>query len=92
MSPLATLLTVAIPVAVFLGTVYTLYYHLVRRFDLLHVWLLGGTAAVVGIAVAAAIAGVDMAICLLILMAAPLVTVVGYEILGYRLQARALAP
>jgi hypothetical protein len=88
--PLATLLTTAIPVGIFLGSMYALYYHLVRRFELLHVWLLSGTAAVVAFAVIAAIAGVDMAVCLVILMCAPAVTVVGYEIAGYRHQARAL--
>jgi low temperature requirement protein LtrA len=89
--PLATVLSVAIPVGVFLGSIYALYYYLVRRFDLLHVWLLIGTAAAVGLAVIAALGGVDMGICLVILMLAPAVTVVGYEMLGHRHQAEALA-
>jgi low temperature requirement protein LtrA len=88
---LATLLTVAIPVGVFLGSIYALYYYLVRRFDLLHVWLLIGTAAVAALAVVAALAGVDMTVCLVILMLAPAVTVIGYEMLGHRYQAEALA-
>jgi low temperature requirement protein LtrA len=88
--PLAALLSVAIPVGVFLGLVYALYYYLVRRFDFLHVWLLSGTAAVVAFAIIAALAGVDMAVCLVILMFAPVVTVVGYEMSGYRHQAEAL--
>jgi Bacterial low temperature requirement A protein (LtrA) len=89
--PLATLLSVAIPVGVFLGSIYALYYYLVRRFDLLHVWLLMGTAAVAAFAVLGALAGVAMAVCLIILMLAPAVTVVGYEMLGHRHQAGALA-
>ena len=89
--PLATVLAVAIPVGVFLGSIYALYYYLVRRFDPFHVWLLSGTAAVVALAVVAALAGVDMAICLVILMFAPVVTVVGYEVRGHRHQAAALA-
>ena len=44
--PLATVLTVAIPVGIFLGLIYALYYYLVRRFDPFHVWLLTATAAV----------------------------------------------
>jgi hypothetical protein len=40
--------------------------------------------------VSAAVAGIDIAICLLILTFAPAVTVVGYEVSGYRHQARAL--
>ena len=89
--PLATVLTVAIPVGVFLGSIYALYYYLVRRFDSFHVWLLSGTAGVVAVAVIAAISGVDMAVCLIILMLAPAVTVVGYEVRGHRHQAEALA-
>jgi low temperature requirement protein LtrA len=89
--PLATVLSVAVPVGIFLGLIYGLYYYLVRRFDLLHIWLLSGTAAVVALAIAAALYGVDMAICLVILMLAPVVTVVGYEMQGYRHQAEAVA-
>lgn len=89
--PLATVLSVAIPVAVFLGLIYALYYYLVRSFDLLHIGLLSGTAAVVALAIAAALSGIDMAICLVILMLAPVVTVVGYELLGHRHQAEAVA-
>jgi low temperature requirement protein LtrA len=89
--PLATVLTVAIPVGVFLGMIYALYYYLVRRFDPFHVLLLAGTAAVAGAAIAAAAAGVGMAACLVILMFAPVVTVVGYEARGYKHQAESLA-
>lgn len=89
--PLATVLTVAIPVGVFLALVYGLYYYLVQQFDPFHVWLLIGTAAVVAVAVAASVSGVNMTVCLAILTLAPVVTVVGYEIRGYRHQAQALA-
>jgi low temperature requirement protein LtrA len=88
--PLATVLTVAIPVAVFLGLIYGLYYYLVRRFDPFHVWLLTATAGVIAVAIIAALSGVSMAVCLVILMLAPVVTVVGYEVRGYRHQAEAL--
>ncbi len=43
------------------------------------------------LAVAAALSGVSMALCLVILMLAPAVTVAGYEIRGHRHQAEALA-
>ena len=89
-SALATVLTVAVPVGVFLGLIYALYYYLVRRFDRFHVWLLSATAAVVAVAVIAALSGISMAECLVILMLAPAVTVVGYEVRGYRHQAEAL--
>jgi hypothetical protein len=89
--PLATLLSVAIPLAVFLGAIYALHYYLVRRFDPLHIWLLAGTAAMLALAVIAVLAGVDMAVCLIILTLAPAVSVVGYEMLGHRHQAEVLA-
>lgn len=88
--PVATVLTVAIPVCLYLGLIYGLYYYLVRRFDPFHRWLLLATAAVAALAVGAALAGVDMAVCLVILMLAPAVTVVGYELRGYRHQAESL--
>lgn len=68
---LATVLSVAIPVSVFLGSIYALYTYLVGRFDPFHAWLLVGTAGVVALAVVAASAGIDMAICLIILTLAP---------------------
>lgn len=89
--PLATLLSAAIPLAVFLGAIYALHYYLVRRFDPLHIWLLAGTAAMLAFAVIAVLAGVDMAVCLVILTLAPAVSVVGYEMLGHRHQADVLA-
>jgi low temperature requirement protein LtrA len=90
-SALATVLTVAVPVSVFLGLVYALYYYLVRRFDPFHLWLLSGTAGVVAVAIIAAMSGVSMPVCLLVLTLAPVVTVVGYELRGYRHQAESLA-
>ena len=89
-SPLAVVFTVAVPVGVFLGLIYALYYYLVRRFDPFHVWLLIATAAVVAVAVIAALSGISMAVCLVVLMLAPAVTVVGYEVRGYRHEAEAL--
>lgn len=89
--PLATLLTVAIPVGVYLGLIYAAYYYLVRRFDPFHIWLLAPTVAVAAAAIVAALSGVGMPVCLVVLMLAPAVTVVGYELQGYRHQAAALA-
>lgn len=91
-SPLATVLSVALPVGAFLGLIYALYYYLVRRFKAFQVWLLIGTAAVVAVTVTAARSGVSMATCLVVLALAPAVTVVGYEVLGYRHLASVLEP
>jgi low temperature requirement protein LtrA len=77
---LATVVAVAVPVAVFLGLMYGLSYYLVRRFDVPQAWLLIGTAGVVAVTIVAALSGVDVARCLVILMLAPTVTVVGSEV------------
>src|SRR5262249_31631789 len=88
--PVATVLSVAIPVSVFLLSVYGLYYYMLRQFDVLHIWLVLGSAAVVAVAIAAALFNIDMAVCLIVLMFAPMVTVIGYETAGHRHQAAAL--
>jgi low temperature requirement protein LtrA len=59
--PLATVLSVAIPVGFFLCSISALYSYLVRPLDRHHMWLLLATAVVVTIAVIAALSGVDMA-------------------------------
>lgn len=86
----AALFTTAIPVVVFVGMIYALYYYLVRRFDPLHTWLLLLTVSVMVVAVLAGISGMSMALCLFILMLAPVVTVVGYEWRGHRHQVESL--
>jgi low temperature requirement protein LtrA len=83
-SGVTTVLTVAVPVAMFVLTVYALHTYLVREGDPFHLGLLVGTAAVLVAAVWMAAAGVSMAWCLLVVTLAPTVTVVGYESLGYR--------
>ena len=89
--PLATVLSVAMPVAVYIGLNYATYYYLVRRYNRFDVWLLAGMLAVVAVSVIAAQSGVDMAKCLVILILAPAVLVVGYEGRGYRYQDEALS-
>jgi low temperature requirement protein LtrA len=88
---LATVLSVAVPVGVFLLSIYGLYYYMLRQFDVLHIWLVSASAGVVALAIVAALYNVDMAVCLIVLMFAPMVTVVGYEAAGHRHQADALA-
>ncbi len=83
--PLATLLSVAIPVAVYIGLIYATYYYLIRRFYRLDTWLLGAIAVVLVASVVAAQLGIDVAKCLVILILAPAIIVVGYEGRGYRL-------
>jgi hypothetical protein len=80
-------LAVVVPVGVFLGLMYALSYYLVRRFYVFQAWLLIVTGGAVAAALVAALAGVDVARCLVILMVAPAVTVVGSEIRTIRVRS-----
>jgi hypothetical protein len=71
--------------------VYVIYARLVRAVDTFHMLLLVVTAAVLIVAVWLAAAGISMANCLLVVTLAPMVTVVGYETLGHRHAAEAIA-
>jgi low temperature requirement protein LtrA len=86
----ATVLSVAIPFAVYAGVFYGLYSLLLRTHDALHLGLLAATAALLALSVGLAAAGASVAVCLLVLALAPAVTVVGYETLGHRHMADAL--
>ncbi|PXX06034.1 low temperature requirement protein A [Mycolicibacterium moriokaense] len=86
-----TVLAVALPVAAYTISVYVLYAWLVRVLDTFHLLLLVMTAAVLAVAVWLAAAGISMANCLLVVTLAPMVTVVGYETLGHRHAAEAIA-
>jgi low temperature requirement protein LtrA len=89
-SSTAIVLSVAIPVAVYVLMLYTLYSLLMRERDRFHLGLLAGTALVLLLAVLLATAGASVTVCLLTLTLAPLVTVVGYEMVGHRHVAEAL--
>lgn len=82
--PTATLLTVVVPLALFIAVFYTGYSLLTRSIDTFHVVLLLITAVILVVPVLMAQADVDLVWCLLALSLAPWVSVVGYETLGYR--------
>jgi hypothetical protein len=58
--------------------------------DPFHIWLLVGTAAVLLTSIVLAASGVSMPLCLIVLMFSPVVTVVGFELIGYRHMETAL--
>jgi low temperature requirement protein LtrA len=87
---LAAVLSVAIPLAAFLGSMFALYFYLVRRFGLFDLSLALGTAAAIAVAVVAGWSGMSTPWCLVLLTLAPIVSVVGYEGLGYRRHADGL--
>jgi low temperature requirement protein LtrA len=86
----ATVLSVIIPVGVYIVMVYVLYAVMTHTVPLFHVLLLAGTAAVLGLAVLLAARGISMANCLLVVTLAPVVSVVGYEVRGHRHAAQAV--
>jgi low temperature requirement protein LtrA len=86
-----TVLSTAIPVSIYVVALYAIYLAFTRHADPFHVALLAGTAAVIVLSVALAGLGLGVGGCLLVLTLAPVVTVVGYETLGYRHVAEALA-
>jgi len=86
-----TVLSVAVPVGAYIVSVYVLYAWLVRTMDAFHLLLIALTGAVLGLAVWLAAAGISMANCLLVVTLAPMVSVVGYETLGDRHAAQAIA-
>ena len=91
LSSTATVLSVVIPVAVFIVMMFALYAAMLRTTAVFHVALLAVTLAVLGLAVALAVGGISMANCLLVVTIAPVVWVVGYEVRGHRHTADAVA-
>jgi hypothetical protein len=79
------MLTIAVPAAVFLAVAYAGGTYLVPgAADPFHRLLLALTAVVLVAAVALAAAHASLALCLVVVMLAPWVTVVGFELLGHR--------
>jgi low temperature requirement protein LtrA len=85
-----TVLAVAIPVGLYITSVFLIYMMLVRDVDVFHLGLLVIAAAVLVGAVLLAKGGVTMVVCLLVVMLAPVVVVVGYEAFGHRHAARVI--
>jgi low temperature requirement protein LtrA len=83
LSSVDTVTLVAVPVAIYIASLYVVYMLLVHSMDSLHALLVMLTAAVLGGTVLLAGAGVSTAMCLLIVAMAPMVTVVGFELHGH---------
>ena len=82
--------SVVITVGLFVCLVFLIYSILVRQIDWFHLLLLVLTAVVLVGSVLLALGGVSMALCLLVATAAPMVSVVGYELVGHRHMADAM--
>jgi low temperature requirement protein LtrA len=82
----AVVLALAVPVGLYVLIVYLLHTLLLSAADRFHIFLITLTVAVLLAAVLLAAVGVAIATCLLVVMLAPFVTVVGYETTGHRHQ------
>ena len=86
-----TLVAVAVPLAIYVALLYTLYAVLTRTFDPFHVVLIALSAVVLGAGVIMVAAGASLTWSLLVVALTPWVTVVGYETVGHRHNAEVLA-
>lgn len=86
----AAVLTVVVPVAVFLTMLFALYTYLMGRFDPFHIGLFIASIAVLVVAVLAVAAGASLPVGIVIIALSPVVVVVGFETVGHRHQRRAL--
>jgi low temperature requirement protein LtrA len=86
-----TVLAVALPVGLYIASIYLIYAVIVRTIDTFHLLLLVLTAGVLVFAVWLAAQGHSMANCMLVVTLAPMVTVIGYELVGHRHAAEAIA-
>jgi low temperature requirement protein LtrA len=84
-------LAVAVPVFVFLFALYAIYSNLLREFDPFHLALFATSIAIEAAAVMLAFTGAPLALCLFLVPLSPFVTIVGYETIGHRHAAAALA-
>ena len=79
-----TTLCVAVPLAIYVLAMFTLYAQLTRTFDPFHLLLILLSAAVLGAGVVMVAAGAPLVWSLLVVALTPWVTVVGYETVGHR--------
>ncbi|WP_292990418.1 low temperature requirement protein A [Mycobacterium sp.] len=87
----ASVVAVAAPVGLYIGSVYGTYLLLTRAWDGFYTAVVLVTLSVLGTAVGLAVAGVSTPVCLLVVAAAPAAVVAGYEWLGHQRTAAALA-
>jgi hypothetical protein len=88
---MATVWSIAIPLAAYVLMMYALYVQITRTADPFHLLLIVGSLVVLAAGVAMAGAGVPMVWCVLVLALTPWVTVVGYEAVGHRHNESVLA-
>jgi low temperature requirement protein LtrA len=84
-------LSVAIPALLFSVVLFSLYTYLMHEGDSFHIALFAGTVGMLVASVWLAAVGAPLGVSLVLVTLSPAVVVVGYELLGHRHQAAALA-
>jgi low temperature requirement protein LtrA len=87
----ATVAATTIPVAIYVLALFGVYAVFAQHADPFHLSLLAGTAIVLALSVVLAAVGAGISVCLVVVVLGPVVTVLGYETLGHRHVAEALA-
>lgn len=87
---LGVVVSIAIPVALFTVTLFTIYSFLIGEVDRLHIVLAVVVLVILACAIASAASGVPLGGCLLIITVAPAIIVVGFETIGHRHEAEVL--
>jgi low temperature requirement protein LtrA len=87
----AAILTLTVPVAVFTVGLFVLYSLLLRQIDAFHGLLIFGAVLALTGAVVAVAAGASLGTGILITVLAPVIIIVGFETVGHRHQAAAIA-
>ncbi|WP_374991226.1 low temperature requirement protein A [Streptomyces sp. LHD-70] len=87
----AVVLSLAVPVGLYILMVYLLHTFLLSTTDPFHALLIALTVLVLAAAVLLSVAGVALSVCLVVVMLAPFVTVIGFETIGHRHQRAMLA-
>lgn len=80
--PAVAVATVAVPVGLYIVVAYVLYSQLTRTYDAFHLALLLATAAMLALAMVLPSVGASVPACLLVVTAAPALTIVGYELIA----------
>lgn len=75
--------SVSIPVALYLLSIFVIWFYMVRRWDLLHTIMLTVAGVLLLVSTWLASTGTDLGVCLLLVVAAPVAIVVGYEMFGH---------
>ncbi|MDI3387593.1 low temperature requirement protein A [Streptomyces sp. B-S-A8] len=87
----AVVLSLAVPVGLYILMVYVLHTLLLSGADRFHALLIALSVLVLVAAVLLSTAGVALSVCLLVVTLAPFVTVIGFETIGHRHQRAVLA-